>query len=162
MKKCWIIVLLYLFTVACSGDPDSLVLSESDLMSDTAKQYLNSVPDIMQNHSINKYKIEWESFRAQTIEFAGDAQPTKDTYPAIWYAITNLGDNHSFFREPQSSPILKNIIQSGKDVMNIHYNISAHRVDENIGYIRIPGFMGEDMGDFANAIRDLICEIGNT
>lgn len=65
-----------------------------------AQDYLREALDYIQENSIMVSSIDWVTLRKEAIELAQDAQTTADTYPAIRYALQNLGDNHSRLIEP--------------------------------------------------------------
>ena len=164
MKK--YLMIIFVFTIL-SCDEDKVVSPGS--MSSTASIYLNTALDIMQNNSINKYKIEWTSFREKTIKYAGSAQTEKATYNAIRFAINNLGDHHhSFFIEPPmkktTMPILNSEKESIQGLLKSNTQLLGIKINENIGFIRIPYFVGS--GDtevyFANNIQSLIGEVDST
>ena len=49
----------------------------------------------MQEHSINRQKIDWNVFRTSVMTAAGAAQSVEQTFPAIRTALEMLGDGHS-------------------------------------------------------------------
>jgi carboxyl-terminal processing protease len=80
-------------TVRAQNDATTGITSE-------ARDYLNRALDIIQKNSV-KRQTNWDEFRRLTIEKAGDAKTTADTYPAIRDAIKRLGDNHSSLFTPE-------------------------------------------------------------
>ena len=86
---------------SCGQMPTSPTLTPTPILSSQAKVYLTAALDIMQQHSVNRKKINWTNLRQQT--FAFGAKTPADTYSAIRYALTALGDHHSFFLEPQTA-----------------------------------------------------------
>jgi hypothetical protein len=66
-----------------------------------AQIYLSTALNIMQTHSIKKYEVDWPPLRAEALEMARNAVTTADTYDAIRYVLTALGDNHSAFYPPE-------------------------------------------------------------
>ncbi len=110
-----------------------------------AELYLNEVIELLENNSINKSKIDWNEFRISVFEKAGNAQSIQDTYPAVTYAISKLGDSHSYF-----SPVI--------DIENMQDKPLPILLDEptpeDIGYVRVPFCIGTD--DEMNAYVSLI------
>jgi C-terminal processing protease CtpA/Prc len=51
-------------------------------------------------------EIDWASLRSGAFALAGNAQTTPDTYPAIRLALSQLGDQHSFFQTPEEAKLL--------------------------------------------------------
>ncbi len=121
-------------------------------MSSVARAYLEQVLDIMQTNSINRYKIDWPAFRQRTLEQAGNARTTRDTYPAIRFAITLLGDNHSFFREPGTGG------PSGGVANATSADPEAALLEGVWGYVLVPAFSGGgmDADDLAQRYHRLI------
>src|ERR1035438_3281629 len=70
--------------------------------SSVAEAYLNHVLDLMQAHALHTNEIDWQAVRRETLKRAAGAQTTTDTYPAIFYAITQLKERHSFLRIPDA------------------------------------------------------------
>ncbi len=67
-------------------------------MSTQANAYLRFALDIMQEHSINRDRIDWPRFRARVLARADGAVVSADTHPALREALRELGDGHSFLR----------------------------------------------------------------
>lgn len=60
--------------------------------------YLNRALDIIQQHSLKREMLDWEGLRSEALALASGAQTFQDTYPAIKFALSQLGDHHSFLR----------------------------------------------------------------
>lgn len=75
---------------ACSttGAVDLTLLSPID--------YLNKALTIIQTRGMKSANVDWKSTRQKSLELAAGAKSTSDTYSAINYALSQLGDNHSF------------------------------------------------------------------
>lgn len=68
------------------------------------RAYVGEALNYMQQSALNRRSINWESLRSETFARAKDAKTTWDTYPAIAYAITQLGERHSWFQLPDNLP----------------------------------------------------------
>jgi C-terminal processing protease CtpA/Prc len=90
----------------------------------------------MQNHSINKDKIDWPVFRAEILEKATHAQTPADTYPFIKMALSRLNDHHSHFVDPQQASAM----ESGTIPTPIPPEIKL--VENKFGYVAVPGYRG--------------------
>jgi carboxyl-terminal processing protease len=64
-------------------------------LSPVASTYLNHVLDLMQQNVINAKEIDWTTVRREAFLSADGAKTTVDTYPAIYYALTQLKEHHS-------------------------------------------------------------------
>ena len=159
LRNIFILSLIFIL-VSCQENDELTIYTD---MSDEAEEYLQAALDIMEYNSINRYKIEWASFREETFRIALSARSTADTYNAIRSALERLGDNHSFFMEPENGPLPKISIPGmpGKvKFYNPASDVLGLRITENIGFIRIPGFMysGNAAIVFANSIQEAIRE----
>jgi carboxyl-terminal processing protease len=71
-------------------------------MSASATSYLNHVLDLMQQNALHKKEIDWPALRIETSWHAAGAQSTVDTYPGIFFALSQLKEHHSFLRLPDN------------------------------------------------------------
>lgn len=65
-----------------------------------AARYLTAVLDAMQRNSVRSGQIRWTALRRHALALARHAHTTADTYPAIRWAVAQLGDRHSIFLTP--------------------------------------------------------------
>ena len=68
----------------------------------TARRYIDAALEIMQQHSINRGSIDWQTFRAATLDQARGSINIGDAHLALRFALRNLGDHHSYFVTPQT------------------------------------------------------------
>jgi carboxyl-terminal processing protease len=144
-----------LCSVSCGDDSGTGPEVVVESISSVAEVYLNQALDIMQANSINRYKIEWTSFRAQAFEVAGLAQTTAGTYDAIRFALEALGDNHSFFRAPSGQNVVGPSFPSSPAPRE---GASAKLVVEEIGYVSVSAFSGtaEEAKALATSYHEMI------
>lgn len=129
---------------SCGGGDTGTGPPPEEIISSFAAAYLNAALDLMQTHSINRYKIDWPTFRQRAFDQAGAAQTTRDTYDAIRYALNELGDNHSFFRAPGGE---------SQDITDPPASVSAPtaiHLGEDVGYVSVSSFTGG--GEEADAL----------
>ena len=67
-----------------------------------AANYLNHALDLMQQNALHSREIDWASVRKGAALHAQGAQTTVDTYPAIFFALAQLREHHSFLRTPDN------------------------------------------------------------
>ena len=150
------IILIALILVFKMGFNQEPVMTFSDyIKSNDTEVYLNYAVNILEENSIYKYTIDWVSLRGEVLEMGKNAKNIKETYPAIQYALIQLGDNHSFFMTPEE-------YKSYKDPYFAVPYIPSELINNNIGYINIPGFRGsgdEPAQKFAQQIKDKIKEL---
>ncbi|WP_116786848.1 S41 family peptidase [Flavobacterium psychrotrophum] len=102
---------------------------------DEAIAYLNEVLSIMESHSVNRQKINWEDFRQKVMAKATNAKTIAQTYPAVQYAIKLLGDKHSYFAP---------VNDDTDDALGPPPILPDLEVPDDIGYIRVRYCMGND------------------
>jgi carboxyl-terminal processing protease len=119
-------------TVACGGQ---------DLARSSPADYLNKALNIIQSRALKSGHVDWKLVRAKSLELAAGAKSTSDTYPAINYALAQLGDNHSFlvgqngnatrrFEPSGAQPIIQERVESN-DILQLD--------DKRFGFIVISG-----------------------
>jgi hypothetical protein len=114
--------------------PTSPTLTPTPILSSQATVYLSPALDIMQQYSVNRKKLNWTKVRQRTFAMAAGAKTPADTYSAIQHALTELGDHHSFFLEPQpANQFAAAPITSDQEP---HGQLLAH----GIGYLELPHF----------------------
>ncbi|MCZ7573327.1 MAG: S41 family peptidase [Ardenticatenaceae bacterium] len=118
-----------------------------------ASVYLDNVLEIMRKNAIYRNQVDWNVLRAQTYERAQDAQTSSDTYGAIQYALTQLGDHHSYFLPPdrvtklRSATVIDNPSPKGEILEN------------RVGYVLVPKFSSHDadqINNFATMLQEII------
>lgn len=126
---------------------------EPELLSSTAKNYLNEVINQMKTYSINRKTIDWTGFKAKVEAQAQGAQTIADTYPAIQLALTLLSDNHSVYLTSAGTAIY-----GGRTVACTDATPTIGTIDKRIGYVKITGFngSGSEAVKFAQSIQDAI------
>ncbi|PLX03057.1 MAG: hypothetical protein C0595_08405 [Marinilabiliales bacterium] len=123
--------------------------------SSNEEDYLNDAIDIIEENSINKYTTDWKTFRLDVLKKGRNAKSIKETYPAIRYALSRLADRHSRFKTAEEIKIANN---PDRQIPNIETQL----INNNIGYIKIPGFRGTEKVRakiFAQQIQNKIEEL---
>jgi carboxyl-terminal processing protease len=119
-------------------------------LSPEAAKYLNDAFDIMENNSINKYKINWTELRTRYFNFAKNAQTPADTYWLIKSAVKSLNDNHSFFIPPIQSS------SSGVATQIYTPPPEANLIQDMFGYVIVPEYGGSYQDQFGTDIQKQI------
>jgi carboxyl-terminal processing protease len=65
-----------------------------------AAAFLDNAIDIMRQHALHGQDLDWTALRAEAFKRAGGAFNPIDTYPAIYWALVQLGDPGSHLRLP--------------------------------------------------------------
>jgi len=82
----------------------TLAVAAQNVSQVSPRAYVEEALNYMQDNALNKQSIDWQAVREQTLARAKDAKTTWDTYPAIAYAITQLGEKHTWFELPDNLP----------------------------------------------------------
>jgi hypothetical protein len=109
--------------------------------------YLDSAINIMQNGAFYRRRVDWPTVRATAQTMAAGATTPAGTYPAIRYALSALGDRHSFLQPPSTgtsaSPARTPLGMAGSlAVMSPADSIDAEIVGGRYGYLHVPAFGG--------------------
>ncbi len=153
VARCLVPPIISLTVVACGDDsgPTAPAARTPRETAPVAIEYLNSALDIMQENSLKRLEIDWPTFRARAFEFALGAQTSEETYGAIRFALSALGDHHSFFVPAGQTPAYgfpPPGTPSGQDI-------------GGFGYIVLPGFQSPGFNDalatgYAERVQELI------
>ncbi len=138
-----VLLCLSLFFLSCEKDP----LIETG---PTNSEVLQQMLEIGQEHSINKYLIDWD-----VVEMEAMSILNSDGFDAaVYYFLGELGDNHSFFETTSGVRIFNSEVQCEGELITVNYNAP------DIAYIRVGGFSGSNAegNAFARAIQDEIIE----
>ncbi|MDQ6694885.1 MAG: S41 family peptidase [Chloroflexota bacterium] len=63
-------------------------------------QYLTGALDWVGGHAIKTGEVDWPSIRARTLAMAPAPSSSTDTYPALRFAVQQLGDGNAFILPP--------------------------------------------------------------
>jgi hypothetical protein len=106
-----------------------------------SSDYINGLLDVMQEHSVNRARLDWTAFRAQVIQRAQGAQTIPDLYPAISLALGLLDDHHSSY-STTSGTYLRNPTAPSCTAAPA----PSPEIPADIGYVRIPSCSGTPAG----------------
>lgn len=129
LKKIPFLLLFLLLVTSCKNQQFQNAAPESET-------YIEEVLLLLKTHSVYKNTIDWEAFRNDVYRFANNTNTVADTYPAITYSITKLGDNHSYFVSVNDS--------KNEDAEKPLPVLENETVPSGIGYIRLPFCIGTD------------------
>jgi carboxyl-terminal processing protease len=136
-----LVFMMAVLLVSCSQTTTTPPATPTLTLSPQARAYLTAALDIMQQHSVNRKKINWTWLRQQAFALADGAKTPADTYSAIEDALMLLGDHHSFFLDPQTAKQLEAAkITSDEQPQG---QLLAH----GIGYLLLPHFLGQQQQD---------------
>lgn len=146
----WRVILLIFLVLLAGCGPTSQAPRQ---MSPAASAYLNEVLDLMQQRSIHRDTIDWPRFRDQTFVIAEGATTTADTYSAIRFMISRLGDNHSRFIPAEQARQ-----RDGSSSTDAQPLPGGELLAERIGYLSLPYLLGNGAHatDYAATAHDII------
>lgn len=76
-------------------------------MTQETMDYFTEAWDYIQENSIKREQVDWQTLRKEAFALVEKAQTPEETYPVIRMVLERLGDNHSFFRDPEEEKTLK-------------------------------------------------------
>ncbi len=141
LRLLFLVFMMAVLLVSCSHTTPTPLATPTPPLSPQARAYLTAVLGIMQQHSVNRKKINWTTLRQQAFALADGAKTPADTYPAIESALELLGDHHSFFLDPQAAKQLEAAKITSDE--QPHGQLLAH----DIGYLLLPHFPGQQQQD---------------
>ena len=149
-----------LLSAACGSDsstapPDPTVTNN---LSATAATYLKNALDFMQQVFVNRKAIDWTKVRGDATAQVKGAQTTRDTYPGIRYALSQLNDRHVGFWEPERAPGRVDS-PSSTPQDQLLYRSSGRPIQSKLAYLYVPTFTGKNPVGRADSILTVIREL---
>lgn len=131
----------------------SIILALTFVACNSPKRHTRQVLYLIKKYSVKKETLDWSKYKKKVLEYGKDATTMEDSYRTIKYALKELHDNHSYFLTPREVKI-----ESDTTKRKIPDIISEY--NEGIGYLKIPGFSGNDSRtkSFANRILSHLIE----
>jgi carboxyl-terminal processing protease len=122
-----------------------------------AQTYLVTALDLIEQHALYRQRLDWPNIRATAMQQAALAQTPADTYDAIRWVLTQLGEQHSFFATPDQGDAA---ITSGSYDREVTIPFAQLRPDR-IGYLHIPGFRGspQQCAQYATTLQMQIAQL---
>jgi hypothetical protein len=111
--------------------------------------YLDSAINLMENAAYYRRRVDWPTVRATARTMAAGATTTAETYPAIRYALSALGDRHSFLVPPPAGTSASAVRAPLGMAGTLAATPPADSIDGEIvgaryGYLRVPTFGGNN------------------
>jgi carboxyl-terminal processing protease len=101
------------------------------------KDVLDKAIQVVRDYALNTGKIDWASVEPRIRAMAADAKVSQQVYPAIRALLAELGDHHSYLREPSLTEFLNT--EGGPALLPV-IEMKPH----GVGYISMPGYSGRD------------------
>jgi carboxyl-terminal processing protease len=135
---------------------------------DSVRVFVDSALNIMQRHSMNSGKLNWQKIRDSAYVISKNASSYKEAEPAIKYAFNQLDDKHGWlvfndvsYKNPAYPPDTGRVSENISKAALHGPKIYSGTVAEKYAYISIPFFGGQDttsMQRFAQQIQDSLCK----
>jgi carboxyl-terminal processing protease len=152
----FLVLLIVAVLSSCGHTTASLTVTATPILSSQA--YLTAAFDIMQQHSVNRKKVNWTKLRQEAFADARGAKTPAETYSAIQLTLGALGDHHSFFIDPQHAQ------QLGTALLTSDEQPHGQLLAPGIGYLELPGFVGSQRAaqGYVTLAQDLIRTVDRT
>lgn len=127
-----------------------------------AERYLDRALDHMQERSINRGEIAWPGFRAAARAQARGAQTVEDAHLAVRFAVSELGDGHSYFMPARQMSALGERAVANARTGRRAIPPTGRLLEGSIGLITVPGVAGGDQhaqAGYAQTLHRLIGEL---
>jgi C-terminal processing protease CtpA/Prc len=121
-----------------------------------ASAYLEEALHVIQENSLYRDSIDWVTLRDSVFKMAEHAQTPADTYGAIRYALSQLGDHHSHFLTPDSAVEVEQATADDSPPPR------GKLMLDKLGFVAIEGFgsaIPEEQSNYAAAIQQLIRDL---
>ncbi len=127
-----------------------------------ATAYVDAALRILEANSLHAADLDWSTLRAATLEYARGATTAQQAHAAVRYAISELGDRHSYLTSPLAATALRSRAVSNARTGQGLVAAEGRVLGGEIGYISVPGFAGgapSDQVSFAENLKNLIQQL---
>jgi hypothetical protein len=113
-------------------------LDSAKEMSPEAAAVIDAAIKEVRNKALRATSVDWDTVEPAVRAFAVGAAMTSETYPAIRYLLSFLGDHHSFLMPPaQSTEFATGAVQNPPP--------EVKTLPDRVGYISVPGYSGAEL-----------------
>jgi C-terminal processing protease CtpA/Prc len=117
----------------------SIAPDSAKAMSREAADVLDTAIKVVKDNALKAPSVDWATVEPAVRAFAAGAAKTADTYPAIRYLLTSLGDHHSFLMPPaQTTEFATGAVQNPPPDVKV--------LSDRVGYISVPAYSGGEIG----------------
>jgi carboxyl-terminal processing protease len=143
--------------------------SNSYQINDTVKKYLDTTLNIFQSNALNGKSVDWKVLRQEVYSKAQGAKSNNDILSIFPYIFEQLNDHHgsliymnNWYSWHPQKPAYSNV--EINEAIKEKKGLSSQLINNNIGYILIPGNSDYEMkatNSIAQQIRDFISKINS-
>lgn len=112
------------------------------LLPDSIRSYLQEAIDTLQRHALNRDSVDWPVVWERVLLMSAGSTSYADCYPALRYAIAQLGDHHSFLMPAEDSRKWSEPEGDGK--AKEFEPVTGRMLDGGIAYLSMPAFGAGD------------------
>lgn len=113
-------------------------LDSTKPMSAEAAVVLDAAIKAVKEQALKAPSVDWSTVEPSVRAFAAGAEKSAETYPAIRYLLSSLGDHHSFLMMPAQTTEF-----AAGAVENPPRDVKA--LPDQVGYISVPGYNGGEL-----------------
>lgn len=127
-----------------------------------AIRYVERALAIIDEHAVTRAALDWPAYRAAVLEQARGAVTVADAHLAVQFALSALGDGHSYFMSPRQMTNLADRPVGNARTARAPTAPRVALLDGGVGYLRLPGIAGgehEDRVAFAETVQDRIAAV---
>jgi hypothetical protein len=141
---------------------EPVLTSELPPPSATAERYIDRALELIDANAVTRGQLDWPAYRLSVIEQARGAESIEDSYLALRFALSSLGDQHSYLMTSRQMDLLAERpvgnARTGRDPTAPRGEMLAG----SIAYLMLPGFAGgahADQVQFAEGLHDVIADL---
>ena len=153
------IIFLSFTLSSCGGGGSDNKESNSPESSQIAKDYLSEILQVMKEHTITRYDVDWGNLETEVSILSANAKSIKETYPAITKALKLLNTNHSSLYSASGDRL------AYYSAIKCEYpTVTKNPLINNIGYISVDTFNSTDeiaMQNYATSLQKQIAHQDN-
>lgn len=140
---------------------ESLLARDLPPPSAAASRYVAQALAIIDEHAVTRTALDWPHYRSTVLDQARGAVTTADAHLAVQFALSALGDGHSYFMTPRQMDNLDERPLGNARTARAPVAPRATLLEGGIGYLALPGIAGGEHLDrvaFAETVQRLIAE----
>jgi C-terminal processing protease CtpA/Prc len=136
--------------------------SELPPPSATAERYIERALEIIEANAVTRGQLDWPIYRRSVLEQARGAESIEDSYLALRFALSSLGDQHSYQMTSRQLDSLAERPFGNASTGREPIAPRGEMLTGSIAYLMLPGFAGGAHGDqvqFAEALHGVIADL---
>lgn len=127
------------------------------------RRYVDNALAILEANSLRREHVDWVVLRRETLAQARGDDSIRVAHLAVRYALSLLGDAHSYFMTPGQMRDLRLAPVGNARTGRAAEAANVLRLGPTVGYVELPGFAGgtqHDQAAFAEGIQASLAALG--